>query len=84
MDPRMNSLFIEDAELVGVETSKAHLIGWSIGGDARCSVNSVVGMGGLEKTTLAKKVFDSPENLQNGLSCVLSSRCLSHTRITKY
>ncbi|XP_021805314.1 disease resistance protein RPM1-like [Prunus avium] len=61
-DPRMASLYTEEAELVGIQTLRDKLIDWSIGGEvaSRRSVSSLVGMGGLGKTTLAKKVFDNP------------------------
>ncbi|PQP94121.1 disease resistance protein RPM1-like [Prunus yedoensis var. nudiflora] len=62
-DPRMASLYTKEDELVGIQTLRDKLIGWSIRRevDSRRSVSSLVGMGGLGKTTLAKKVFDNPK-----------------------
>ncbi|XP_030516344.1 disease resistance protein RPM1-like [Rhodamnia argentea] len=59
VDPRGNALLLEESELIGIEKPRNLLVGWLIGGDSKLEVASIVGMGGLGKTTLAKKVFDS-------------------------
>jgi len=58
-DPRLSSLFIEEAEIVGFEGPREELFCWLLDGEAERTVISVVGMGGLGKTTIAKQVFDS-------------------------
>ncbi|XP_023894886.1 disease resistance protein RPM1-like [Quercus suber] len=58
-DPRVASLFIKEAEVVGIESPRAKLIKWLVEGPSKCKVFSVIGIGGLGKTTLVKKVFDN-------------------------
>ncbi|GMY30861.1 disease resistance protein RPM1-like [Fagus crenata] len=58
-DPRMASLFIEEAEVVGIESHREKLIKWLVEGSSNRLVFSVVGIGGLGKTTLVKKVYEN-------------------------
>ncbi|XP_058201497.1 disease resistance protein RPM1-like [Rhododendron vialii] len=58
-DPRIASLFIEEGEVVGIESTKEELIHRLIIGESNRTVTSLVGMGGCGKTTLAKAVFDN-------------------------
>ncbi|CDP13419.1 unnamed protein product [Coffea canephora] len=59
---RDDALLVEEAELVGIDQPKKHLISQLLeGDDHQLKVVSVVGMGGIGKTTLVKKVHEDPE-----------------------
>ncbi|XP_059648984.1 disease resistance protein RPM1-like [Cornus florida] len=58
-DPRLGSLFINEADVVGIENPRSLLITWLTEGEQNLTAISVVGMGGLGKTTLVKKAYDS-------------------------
>ncbi|XP_028105458.1 putative disease resistance protein At1g50180 [Camellia sinensis] len=57
-DYRGDALLLEEAKLVGIEKPKSQLMEWLVEGDSGLKAVSVVGMGGLGKTTLVKKVYD--------------------------
>ncbi|KAG1358735.1 disease resistance protein RPM1-like [Cocos nucifera] len=57
-DRHVDPLFIKEDELIGIDEPREELIGLLVQGELQRKVISVVGMGGLGKTTLVKKVYD--------------------------
>jgi predicted ATP-dependent serine protease len=76
-------LFIEEDKVVGIESTRDELISWLVGGVSKHSVISVVGIGGIGKTTLTKKVYEN-ESMSDILIAVFGSLCLSHTTCPRY
>ncbi|RDX61736.1 Disease resistance protein RPM1, partial [Mucuna pruriens] len=64
-DPRMASRYLDEAGVVGIEGPRDELIGWLVDGVAERNVISVVGMGGLGKTTLVNRVFNNQKVIQH-------------------
>ncbi|KAJ4829444.1 hypothetical protein Tsubulata_006641 [Turnera subulata] len=58
---QVDALLVEDGDLVGIERRKRQLIERLLGMEYGREVVSVVGMGGLGKSTLVKKVYDDPD-----------------------
>ncbi|XP_077236604.1 disease resistance protein RPM1-like [Tasmannia lanceolata] len=67
-DLRVNALFVEEAELVGINKPRNELVEWLLDEDQKLKTISVVGMGGLGKTTLVKNVYDN-ERAKGNLEC---------------
>lgn len=68
-DRHLAALFMDEAELVGIGKPKEEIVGRLVkGGGTNLTVVSVVGMGGLGKTTLVRKVYDD-EQVKGWFSC---------------
>ncbi|KAJ6933237.1 hypothetical protein NC651_008601 [Populus alba x Populus x berolinensis] len=61
LESQGDGLLLEEADLVGIDKPKRQLIEWLLERKSGREVVSVVGMGGLGKSTLVKKVYDDPD-----------------------
>jgi len=68
IDPRLHALYVEVGKLVGIEGPKKHIIDWfkNEGSCTQLRVVSIVGPGGLGKTTLGNAVF---QTIKDEFSC---------------
>nr|GMC80864.1 disease resistance protein RPM1-like [Ipomoea batatas] len=60
-DSRGDALLLEESDLVGIENPKHFLVSLLLDVDDDLRIHSVVGMGGLGKTTLVKKTYDDAQ-----------------------
>lgn len=58
VDPRMSAIYKEAACLVGIDGPREELVSLLMDSQKKLKVVSIVGFGGLGKTTLAKQVYD--------------------------
>ncbi|WVZ83475.1 hypothetical protein U9M48_030617 [Paspalum notatum var. saurae] len=67
VDRRVPALFTEATNLVGIDEPREELVKWLINTHQQLMVVSIVGFGGLGKTTLAKEVY---HNIKEQFKCV--------------
>ncbi|KAM3317510.1 hypothetical protein ACQJBY_035295 [Aegilops geniculata] len=58
VDPRISAIYKEAAGLVGIDGPREELVNLLMDSQKKLKVVSIVGFGGLGKTTLAKQVYD--------------------------
>ncbi|KAF7150742.1 hypothetical protein RHSIM_Rhsim02G0079300 [Rhododendron simsii] len=64
-DPHVASLFIEEDEVVGIESTREELIHRLLIKESNRTVTSLVGKGGCGKTTPSKKIFDNQKVVEH-------------------
>ncbi|KAK1273518.1 Disease resistance protein RPM1 [Acorus gramineus] len=67
--PRVAALFVDEADVVGIDAPREALLEWLTQGERRRVVVAVVAMAGMGKTTLVKKAFDH-DMVKKSFDCV--------------
>ena len=86
IDPRLQSLFLEKDELVGIESVSTDLVAKLVEGASTRLIISLVGDGGIGKTTLAKKVYEDEvvkRHFESARAWITVSRPYNPTKVLK-
>ncbi|XP_054818464.1 disease resistance protein RPM1-like [Prosopis cineraria] len=75
-DPRQGSRFMDEAELVGINETKQRLIDWLSREEGRSTIISVVGEGGLGKTTIVNNLYEKQKRWFDCCAWITVSRSL--------
>lgn len=82
-DPRLPVLLAESKGLIGVDGPRDTITGWLMDGEPQLKVVSIVGFGGLGKTTLAMEVYRSLGGQFHYKASASVSRNLDLKKLTK-
>jgi predicted ATPase len=74
VDPRLSALYKDSTTLVGIDTQKDELVKWVEDDEKQLMVMTIVGFGGLGKTTLANVVYHEVKGQFNSRAFVLVSQ----------
>ncbi|KAM3206314.1 hypothetical protein ACQJBY_061790 [Aegilops geniculata] len=74
VDHRLPAVYQEATNLVGIEGPRDEVANWLMGTQKKLKVVSIVGFGGLGKTTLAKQVYDKIRGQFNSVAFISVSQ----------
>ncbi|GMN27812.1 hypothetical protein TIFTF001_041082 [Ficus carica] len=86
IDPRLQSLFVEKDELVGIKSVSTDLVAKLVEGASTRLIISLVGEGGIGKTTLAKNVYENEvvkRHFESARAWITVSRPYNPTKVLK-
>lgn len=83
IDPRLPALYADAKGLVAIDGPRDHIIGWLMDEMVELKVVSIVGCGGLGKTTLAMEVYRKIEGNFRYRASVSVSRTLDLNKLLK-